>query len=340
MFEKFDELEILISKADLQMRVMILIICIVAGIALSKFIFANLKKTAVRLNIGTYPLIQKALKGMPTLWGFLIGGYFALHILSVAPRGLVFLQNALHTIGILSLTIMSARILSAVLNLKFQKTVGTFASTSILVTTIELVVYITGLLFLLQTFDVSITPLLTALGVGGLAVALALQDTLTNLFSGINILLSKQIKMGDYIKLSTGEEGVVADMNWRNTNIMLSSDNLLVVPNQKIATAILTNFSLPNEACFLSIPVLISYGSDLEKVEKVTSTVAKEVLQEFEGGLGSVEPFVRYSIFAESSITFIVTLRIKSVTHENVIRHEFLKRLYFRFRQESIMMHT
>ena len=114
---------------------------------------------------------------------------------------------------------MGARLVSNFINQKVQKAAGTFASTSILVTMIELIVYITGALFLLQSFGVSITPLLTALGVGGLAVALALQDTLANLFSGINILLSKQIKMGDFVKLSSGEEGLVIDMNWRNTVI-------------------------------------------------------------------------------------------------------------------------
>jgi len=340
MFKKLDELEILLSKADLQMRVIILIICIVAGIALSNFVFSKLKKTAVRLKIDTYLQIQNSLKGMPTLWGFLFGGYFALHILTVAPRGQIFLENALRAMGILSLTIMSARILSAVLGQKFQKTIGTFASTSILVTTIQLTVYIIGFLFLLQSFNVSITPLLTALGVGGLAVALALQDTLSNLFSGINILLSKQIKIGDYIKLSTGEEGVVADMNWRNTNIKISSDNFTIVPNQKIATSILTNYSLPNEDCFLFIPLSVNNGRDLETVQNVTSAVAKEVLVEFEGGIGSFEPFVRYSSFAETSISFIVTLRIKSVTYQSLIRHEFIKRLYFRFEQEGIMIHT
>lgn len=340
MFEKLDQLEILINKSDLQMRVTIFIICIVSGIALSNFVFAKLKKTAIRLSFDTYPLIQNSLRGMPTLWGFLIGGYFALNILTIAPRGVIFIENSLHALGILSLTIMSARIISAVLSLKFQKTTGTFASTSILVTTIQLTVYITGFLFLLQSFNVSITPLLTALGVGGLAVALALQDTLANLFSGINILLSKQIKMGDYIKLSTGEEGVVADMNWRNTNIKISTDNFTVVPNQKIATSILTNFSLPNEECFVFIPLSVSYDSDLENVENVTSAVAKEILQEFEGGMDSFEPFVRYSGLAESSITFIVTLRITNVTYQSLIRHEFIKRLYLRFRQESIKIHT
>ena len=138
--------------------------------------------------------------------------------------------------------------------MQFQKSAGNFASTSILVNTIELVVYLTGFLFMLQSFGISIAPLLTALGVGGLAVALALQDTLSNLFSGINILLSKQTKVGDYIKLSSGEEGIVSDMNWRSTTIQQTSNNMVVVPNQKIATSIITNYALPDAECSLVVP--------------------------------------------------------------------------------------
>ena len=231
---------------------------------------------------------------------------------------------------------MGARLVSGFLTLKVQKITGTFASTSILVTTIELIVYLTGFLFMLQSFGVSITPLLTTLGVGGLAVALALQDTLSNLFSGINILLSKQIKVGDFIKLSTGEEGVVSDMNWRNTTIKQPSDNMVVVPNQKIATSIITNYALPYAECSIVIPVNVSYDSNLDHVESVTSAVAKAIVQETSGAVSDFEPFIRYGAFAESGISFNVILRVKTITDQHLIRHEFIKQLHARYQQEGI----
>src|SRR5271168_3645884 len=89
----------------------------------------------------------------------------------------------------------------------------------------QILVAILGLLFLLNYLRVDIRPLLTALGVGGLAVALALQDTLANLFAGLYISVSSQIRVGDYVKLNTGEEGYVSDITWRSTTLRSLSNN-------------------------------------------------------------------------------------------------------------------
>lgn len=336
MFEMLDKLEIIIREANFHTRMAIMFISIAVGIALSQLTFALLRKAAARITDRSYPLARRAFRGIPTVWGILLGGFIAVQILTIPPRALLFLERIFKIIGIISFSIMGARLVSIFLTQKLQKTASTFASTSILVTLIELVVYITGFLFLLQSFGVSITPLLTALGVGGLAVALALQDTLANLFSGINILLSKQIKMGDFIKLSTGEEGTVIDMNWRNTAIKQPSNNMVVVPNLKIASSILINYALPYSECSIVIPVGVSYDSDLEQVEKITSAVAKEVLLETEGGVSNFEPFIRYVGFAQFSITFNVILRVKNVTDQALIQHEFIKRLHVRYRKEGI----
>ena len=336
MFEMLDKLEIIIREANFYTRMAILFISIVIGIVLSQLTFALLRKAVSRITDRSYPLARRAFRGIPTVWGILLGGFIAVQILTIPPRALLFLERIFKIIGIISFSIMGARLVSSFLTQKLQKTASTFASTSILVTLIELVVYLTGFLFLLQSFGVSITPLLTALGVGGLAVALALQDTLANLFSGINILLSKQIKMGDFIKLSTGEEGTVIDMNWRNTAIKQLSNNMIVVPNLKIASSILINYALPYSECSVVIPVGVSYDSDLEQVERITSAVAKEVLLETEGGVSNFEPFIRYVSFAQSSITFNVILRAKHVTDQSLIQHEFIKRLHVRYRQEGI----
>ena len=338
MVGNFKEIESMINYGNFVIPIVILLISILAGITLSQLVFAKLRKLATGITGDYYPLVQRAFNGMPTLWGVLVGGYAAVHIITIPPGGQSILETLFHVIAILSLTIMGARFVSSFLSLKVQKTAGTFASTSIMVTTIELVVYLTGFLFMLQSFGVSITPLLTALGVGGLAVALALQDTLSNLFSGINILLSKQIKVGDFIKLSTGEEGVVSDMNWRNTTIKQPSNNMVVVPNQKISTSIITNYALPYAECSIIIPVTVSYDSNLEYVESVTTAVAKEITQKTSGAVSDFEPFIRYGSFAESGISFNVILRVQTITDQHLIRHEFIKRLHDRYRQEGIMI--
>jgi len=140
------------------------------------------------------------------------------------------------------------------------------------------VIYLIGFLVALDYLGVSITPLITALGVGGLAVALALQDTLSNLFSGLNILMTRKIRPGDFIRLDTGEEGVVCDITWRNTTIRALENNMVIVPNGKLGGAIVTNTHLPEKEMGLFVPVTVAFDNDLALVERVTLEVAREVL--------------------------------------------------------------
>lgn len=338
MLEIFTELGNRIINGGFKTHLAAFLVSLALGIFIIQLVFYKLLKIFARKTNVSYPMLQQTFRGIPSMFGILIGLYAVMEILTIPPRPLLFLQRLFHSLVILSLTLLVARLASGFLKQKFGKTSGAFASTSILATTIDLTVYTIGILFLLESFGVAISPLLTALGVGGLAVALALQDTLANLFSGINILVAKQIKIGDFVKLATGEEGHVVDMNWRNTTIKTSSENMVVIPNQKFASSTITNYAQPFAECSITIPIGVSYESDLDHVENVTVGVAKEILQETEGGVNSFEPLVRYSSFAESSINFIVILRVKTVTDQHLIRHEFIKRIHARYQQEGIII--
>jgi small-conductance mechanosensitive channel len=338
MLEIVTEITNRIINGGFKTHVAVFFISLALGISIIQLAFYKLLKIVAKKTNVSYSLLQQTFRGLPTLLGILIGLYAVMEILTIPPRALLFLQRLFHSLIILSLTLLVARLSSGYLKQKFGKTSGAFASTSILATTIDLAVYTIGILFLLESFGVAISPLLTALGVGGLAVALALQDTLANLFSGINILVAKQIKIGDFVKLSTSEEGHVVDMNWRNTTIKTASENMIVIPNQKFASTTITNYAQPFAECSIAIPVGVSYESDLDHVEKVTIAVAQEILQEIVGGVHSFEPVVRYNGFAESSITFNVILRVKSVTDQYLVRHEFIKRLHVRYQQQGIII--
>jgi small-conductance mechanosensitive channel len=338
MLEFFTEIGNRIINGGFKTHLVVFFISLALGIIILRFVFSKLLKIiATKTNI-SYSLMQQTFKGIPTLLGILIGIYAAMEILALPPHPLLFLERLFHAIVILSLTLMVAHLGSGYLKHKLGKTSKNFASTSIIATAIDLTVYAIGTLILLESFGVSISPLITALGVGGLATALALQDTLANLFSGINILVSKQIKMGDFVKLSTGEEGHVVDMNWRNTTIKTSTENMAVVPNKTIASSIITNYAQPFAECSISIPIGVSYESDLDHVEKVSAAVAKEILQETKGGVKNFEPLIRYSSFTGSSINFNVILRVKAVTDQQLICHEFIKRIYARYKQEGIII--
>lgn len=338
MLEFFMDIENRIVNGGLKTHLVVFIICLVLGSLILQWVFTKILKIIAQKTNFSYSLLQQTFKGIPTLLGILIGIYVAMEVLAIPPRPMLVLQYLFHSIVIMTLTLMVAHLTSGYLKHKLGKKSEHFASTSILVTTIDLAVYAIGILVLLESLGVSISPLITALGVGGLATALALQDTLANLFSGINTLVSKQIKMGDFVKLSTGEEGHVIDMNWRNTTIKTPTENMVVVPNQKIASSIITNYAQPFAECSISIPIGVSYESDLDHVEKVTAAVAKEVLEETKGGVTGFEPFVRYCSFGEYSINFNVILRVKTVTDQHLVRHQFIKKIYARYQQEGIII--
>jgi len=195
-----------------------------------------------------------------------------------------------------------------------------------------------GLLIFLDSIGISITPILASLGVGSLAVALALQDTLANLFAGVYMIADKPIEPGHLVKLPTGEEGYVTKVGWRSTWIRLLPNNMLVIPNAKLAGGAIINYDLPQQEITFPVEVGVHYASDLEQVERTTLAVAREVLRTVEGGVPEAEPQMRYTGFGPSSIQFNVVLRANDLPATHVVRHEFVKRLLARYRQEGIVI--
>ena len=167
-------------------------------------------------------------------------------------------------------------------------------------------------------------------------MALALQETLANLFAGIVIILSKQLRPNDFVQLSSGEQGYVEDISWRNTTIRSLPNNMIIVPNAQLSSSIVTNYYQPEQQMSVLIPVGVSYASDLEHVERVSVEVATEIMTEIEGGIPEEEPFVRYNNFGDFSIDFTMILQTTEVVNQYLIKHEFIKRLHKRYGEEGI----
>lgn len=202
----------------------------------------------------------------------------------------------------------------------------------------RIVIFSLGILIILESLHKEITPILATLGIGGLAVALALQDTLSNFFAGFYIAAAKQIRIGDYVKLDSGEEGTVIDIHWRTTKIRMLSNNIILVPNEKLSKAIVTNYYMPDKEMAVLVNLGVHYKDDLSKVERVTIEVAREVMKEVPGGMPAFEPFIRYNKFADFSINFTVIMRAKEFVDQYLITHEFLKRIHERYSKEGIVI--
>lgn len=197
-------------------------------------------------------------------------------------------------------------------------------------------VYFIGLMIVLKHFNVEITPLVATLGIGGIAVGFALQDTLSNFFAGLHIISDKPVNVGDFIEMEGGISGYVEDIGWRSTRIRTLPNTMVIVPNSKIASTIITNDSLPVPEMSVVIQCGVAYTSDLEKVEEATVEVAKKIQKTVQGAVKEFEPFIRYHTFGDSNINFSVILRIKTFVDRYIVTHEFIKALKKKYDKEGI----
>ena len=214
---------------------------------------------------------------------------------------------------------------------------GTTQVTSLTQNLAQLCVACLGGSVLMHYLGISVVPILTALGVGGLAVALALQDTLSNLFAGFYVTMAGQVRPGDYIRLSTGEEGYVSDISWRSTTIRTLNNNLIIIPNAKLAQAIVTNFHLPERRTAVNIPVGVAYGTDPERVEQILLEEVQAAMGKIPGLIADPPPNVRLIPgFGDSSLNFTLGCFVAEFVDQFLVQHELRKRILRRFQQEGI----
>lgn len=198
------------------------------------------------------------------------------------------------------------------------------------------VIYAVGALMALDVLGVTIAPLIAGLGIGGIAVALALQPTLSNLFSGTFMVSEGELNEGDFIELDGGPSGFVVDVSWRSTKIRDRFNNLIMIPNSKIMESVMTNYYSQSMVMTIIVPCGVSYESDLEWVESVSLEVANGVRDDLEEAVDDFDPVVRFSDFGESNIDFNVIMQANDRLGSFVVKHELIKRLHVKFRQEGI----
>ncbi|MGW1073119.1 mechanosensitive ion channel family protein [Streptomyces sp. NPDC002537] len=314
-------------------------IAIAAGLAAAlvlRVLLRWLAKQALRTQWGGDDIIVDVLRTLAP-WGAVAGGVAAAAaaLPLTHPVGNA-VNHILTACVMLVATFTAARVVGGLVHSVAQARSGVAGSATIFVNITRIAVLAMGFLVILQTLGISIAPLLTALGVGGLAIALALKDTLANLFAGVHILVSKTVQPGDYIRLSSGEEGYVVDINWRNTVVEQLANNLVIIPNAKLAGTNMTNFSRPEQKLNVTVQVGVAYNSDLEHVERVTIEVAGDVMRDVAGAVPDHEPAVRFHTFGDTRIGFTVILGVGEFSDKYRIKHEFIKRLHQRYRAEGI----
>jgi len=154
----------------------------------------------------------------------------------------------------------------------------------------------------------------------------------------VQLVIDKPIKVGQFVKLDSGEEGYVHKIGWRSTWVRMLPNNVVVIPNKVLINSKVLNYYYPQQDLAVLVQVGVHYASDLEHVEKVTIEVGEEVMKTVAGGVPDFKPFIRYHTFGDFSINFTVILRAKEFVDNYLVKHEFIKRLHKRYAKEGIVI--
>jgi small-conductance mechanosensitive channel len=196
---------------------------------------------------------------------------------------------------------------------------------------------VVGAMVLMDAFHLSITPFLTTLGIGSLAVALALQETLANFFAGLYLAADRPVRIGDYVKLENGDEGYVESIGWRSTRLRTLPNNTVIIPNDRLAKSVITNYDLPSRPTSLLLKVSVSYGEDSRRVERLLIEVATRAVGKIDGLVGDPAPFVRFIPgFGPTALEFTLICQIAHHVDQYLVQHELRHRILERFREEGI----
>jgi small-conductance mechanosensitive channel len=280
--------------------------------------------------------IARALRGQPEIWAMLIAIALFRPFDFLYTRAPLWIDRLTVLLAVFSVTLFVARLAGWLIRAHLSKDTVAAPGGSIFVNLARMIIWAVGLTIMLGALKVEIGPLVASLGVAGLAVSLGLQDTIANFFSGLQITTSRQIQPGQYIRLSTAEEGTVLDVTWRNTTLRSPSNDLVIVPNSIIARSQITNFTANSEEHVVAIPFTIAYGTDLDRVREVATATAAEVRDELEGAVRDFEPACRFRALGPEGVTAAVTIRVERYQERLPIVSELVQRLHARFGEAGI----
>ena len=316
--------------------VLIVTSAVIFGFLFKRFFHSKLKKITKMSKWEGDDILLNSLESQVILWSFLFSLFLVFEDFPIKEEYSTFILVIIKIILIASITHAMAKLVLGLFELWSKKQEGGFPSTTIFTNIVKITIYIIGLLIILDSVNISIAPMLTALGVGGLAVSLALKDTLSDVFAGLHILLSKKVQPGDFVSLDSGEMGYIQNITWRNTKMLERTNNILHIPNTKLSSAIVKNYDSGDPSFSVKVFMGVDYNSDLGHVERVSLEEANKLHAEMVETNKSSQPSFKFRGFGESSIDFAIYFRGNRYGDQNPIIHQFIKNIHKRFKEEKI----
>jgi small-conductance mechanosensitive channel len=312
------------------------VVVLVAALAFRSALFAGFRHWSGR-SVRESMFLQ-SIRVPSVLWCVVLALFVAIELADLPRRLASQVQVVLEVAIILSVTITIAGVLASLVARASERHALGVGVTGLAQTSVRLVVLIIGGLVLLSSLGIAITPLLTALGVGGLALALALQDTLSNLFAGMHLLADRPIRVGDYVRLSVESvEGYVVDVGWRSTRVRTLQNNVVIVPNSKVAQSVITNYELPESRMAVAMRVGVDYTADPDRIEGLLTDEARSAVGTVPGLLGDPPPTAKLIPgFGEYTLDFTLVCHVARFVDQFEVQHQLRKRVLRRLRAEGL----
>ena len=210
-----------------------------------KYAFAALNKWLSKTNWQGPEKITKMLEAPFLHWVLILGAYVATQISQLSPEHKALAGKILASLFIISIFWVVIIMAEKLIVFYLRKSRLTPATTKWIVNILRLILIITGILVLLDVWGAPTTPIILLIAAVVLVIIMASRESLLNIFSGLDLARGDSVKIGDFIKLASGEQGYVANISWRNTTIKSLDDNIVIIPNSRFLQSIVTNYGRP-----------------------------------------------------------------------------------------------
>lgn len=319
--------------------ILLFLAAVAAAYVLSWFLNRWGGRLAARTKTPVDDILVKAVRGPLLVMGVVIGASLALAAApALHPRFLRAADLTLTLVGIYVLAVVAIRITRGLLNHYGTRNASLRPTVPLLTRLAVAAIVVAAALTAFSAFGISIAPLLTTLGIAGLILGLALQDTLGNFFAGLYLNAERPLEVGHYVRLPDSNiEGFVVSVGWRSTRIRELRNTVVVVPNSHLTSNVFINYTLPEPRMSLLVPVSVAYGSDPDQVERLLVEEALEAARQLPGLLSEPAPFVRFIPgFGRSSLDFTLICQVREFVDNFEAQHVLRKRILARLTREGI----
>jgi len=316
-------------KKGWSLAILIIIIFYIISLTASKILIRIAEKFSSRTETDIDDRIIALSKKPLKLIIFLIGLRIALYASDVNSSAIVFIGEIITSLMILSL----AYVLSGIIGTFIRSWGNRVASivnprvnndlVPLFDRSMKVVVFSIVLILILSRFNIDVAPLVASLGIAGFAIGFAVKDTLSNIIGGIILILDNSFTVGDKVKIDD-DTGFIKEVGLRNTKILTSSNELIIIPNGELMNKKFKNYVLPDPSLRIAVNFTVAYGTDVDKVrEKILAAV-----KTLTGICADPEPVVEFYEMADFSLNFTAKFWIPDFSGQNLKKLEAIDLIY------------